>query len=341
MASARSFYQPLALGAPAPLREQPAELTRMLHFFDPSNPRMIDKLPELARQADVLVANLEDGVPADRKTAARDGLTRLLADLHIGPAQLWVRINALDTAWALDDLLALGPRAADGLSAIMVPKVTGPADIHFVDRILAQLEAKAAAPEPMRVHAVLETAGGVSNVEAICAASPRMQGLSLGPADLAADRRMKTSRVGGGDPGYVVRTDTCPEGPARTAHWQDPWHYTIVRMVDACVQNGITPYYGPFGDLSDPEGCEAQFRSAYVLGCAGAWSLHPSQIEIARRVFSPDPAEIAWAERVLRAIPDETGSVVIDGKMQDEASVKQCRLVLDLAAQLRARGAPA
>src|SRR6476469_2582290 len=221
----------------------------------------------------------------------------------------------------------------------MIPQVEGPEDIHDVDRLLAQLEAKAGLSEPLLVHAILETARGVANVEEICSASPRMQGLSLGPADLAADRRMKTTRVGGGHPGYLVRADPDPadaDAP-RPTYQQDLWHYTIARMVDACAANGILPYYGPFGDIKDTVACEDQFRNAFLLGCVGAWSLHPVQIDIARRVFSPDPDDVAFAKKVIEAIPDGAGVHMIDGKMQDDATWKQCRVMVDLAELLAAK----
>ena len=108
-------------------------------------------------------------------------------------------------------------------------------------------------------------------------------------------------------------------------------HYTLAKMVDACAAAGIKPFYGPFGDFSDPEACEVQFRNAFLLGCVGAWTLHPSQIPIAKRVFSPDPAEIAFAKRIVQAMPDGSGAVMIDGKMQDDATWKQAKVLLDLA----------
>jgi malyl-CoA/(S)-citramalyl-CoA lyase len=218
----------------------------------------------------------------------------------------------------------------------MVPKVEGPWDIHYVDRLLAQLEAKAGVRRPILVHAILETALGVANVEEIAAASPRMQGMSLGPADLAASRRMKTTRVGGGHPGYRVIGDPDAAGAdaPRTSAQQDLWHATIGRMVDACAATGILPFYGPFGDIKDVEGCEAQFRSAYLMGCVGAWSLHPVQIDVAKRVFSPEPDEVRFAKKVVEAIPDGRGVHMIDGKMQDDATWKQSRVMLDLAEML-------
>jgi malyl-CoA/(S)-citramalyl-CoA lyase len=203
-------------------------------------------------------------------------------------------------------------------------------DIHYVDQLLAQLEARHVVRKPILVHAILETAEGVKNVEEIAAASPRMHGMSLGPADLAASRGMKTTRVGGGHPDYKVLGDPS-EGTARSVAQQDLWHYTVARMVDACLANGIKPFYGPFGDFSDPEACEAQFRNAFLMGCVGAWTLHPTQIAIAKRVFSPDPGEVAFARKILAAMPDGTGAVMIDGKMQDDATWKQAKVIADLA----------
>jgi malyl-CoA/(S)-citramalyl-CoA lyase len=211
-----------------------------------------------------------------------------------------------------------------------VPKVDGPWDIHYVDQLLAQLEARHGVRKPILIHAILETAQGVNNVEAIAVASPRMHGMSLGPADLAASRAMKTTRVGGGHPDYTVLADAAGDA-ARPRYQQDLWHYTLGKMVDACAAAGIKPFYGPFGDFSDSAGCESQFRNAFLMGCAGAWSLHPTQIAIARKVFAPDPAEVAFARKILDAMPDGAGAVMIDGKMQDDATWKQAKVVVDLA----------
>ncbi|MBY8881849.1 HpcH/HpaI aldolase/citrate lyase family protein [Actinacidiphila acidipaludis] len=342
MRSAKDFFRPLAVGAPAPVREVPLRPSRMIHFFDPGNEKMAAKVPSLAPQVDVLLGNLEDAVPADRKEAARLGLVKTARATDFGDTQLWTRINSLDSPWVLDDLLTLVPEIGDKLDVVMVPKVEGAQDIHYVDRLLAQLEAKAGLGRPILVHAILETATGVANVEEIAGASPRMQGISLGPADLAASRRMKTTRVGGGHPGYLVRADPAPaaDGGAdapRPTFQQDLWHYTIARMVDACAAHGILPYYGPFGDIQDVTACEDQFRNAFLLGCVGAWSLHPAQIAIAKRVFSPSPQDVAWARRVIAAMGDGTGAVMIDGKMQDDATYKQCLVVADLADALAAR----
>jgi malyl-CoA/(S)-citramalyl-CoA lyase len=331
----RNFYKPLAIGAPEPFREPPVRLERMIHFVPPHIEKVRAKVPNLAREVDVVLGNLEDAVPAESKLAAREGFIEMARSVEFGSTGLWVRINSLSSPWALDDVTEIMGAVGGELDVIMLPKVEGPWDIHYLDQLLAQLEAKHGLSHPILIHAILETAEGVMNVEAIASASPRLHGLSLGPADLAASRAMKTTRVGGGHPDYKVLAD--PGAGARAQYQQDLWHYTIGRMVDACAANGIKPFYGPFGDFSDAEGCEAQFRNAFLQGCVGAWSLHPSQIEIAKRVFSPDPKEVAFAQRILAAMPDGTGAALIDGKMQDDATFRQAKVIVDLARQVAAK----
>ncbi len=239
----------------------------------------------------------------------------------------------------------------------MLPKVDGPWDIHYLDQLLAQLEARHKVAKPIMIHAILETAQGVNNVEAIAIASPRMHGMSLGPADLAASRAMKTTRVGGGHPEYKVLADASQVGPARLGQSKDsisgkpeidgdaprpPTSRTSgttrsAKMVDACAAAGIKPFYGPFGDFADAAACEVQFRNAFLMGCVGAWSLHPSQIAIAKKVFAPDPAEVDFAKKIVAAMPDGAGAVMIDGKMQDDATWKQAKVLLDLAKLVAAK----
>src|SRR5215216_2620306 len=334
--SPRDFFRPLAIGAPEPLREIPFKPSRMIHFLDFSNERMVAKAPELATKVDILLGNLEDAVPVDRKEAAREGLIRVGREMDLGETALWTRVNALESPWILDDLTQIVGEIGDRIEVVMVPKVEGPWDIHYVDRLLAQLEARAGLGRPLLVHAILETSQGVVNVEEIATASPRMQGMSFGPADLAASRRMKTTRVGGGHPAYRVIEDPDPQNPEaeRADFQQDPWHYSIARMVDACTSAGLLPFYGPFGDIKDTLGCEYQFRAAFLLGCVGAWSLHPVQIEIAKKVFSPPADEVRFAKKVLEAIPDGRGVHMIDGKMQDDATWKQCKVMVTLAEML-------
>jgi malyl-CoA/(S)-citramalyl-CoA lyase len=299
----RDFGKPLAIGAPTPLTEIPFKPSRMIHFLDFSNEKLVAKVPDIAPTVDILLGNLEDAVPVDRKLAAREGLVRVGKEMELGDTQLWTRVNSLESPWVLDDITSIVTEIGAKIDVIMVPKVEGAWDIHYVDRLLAQLEAKAGLERPILIHAILETGLGVVNLEEIATASPRMQGMSFGPADLAASRRMKTTRVGGGHPGYRVIEDPVGgdlEAPRVTAQ-QDPW---------------------------------LQFRSAFLLGCVGAWSLHPVQIGIAKKVFSPDPDEVLFAKKVLEAIPDGRGVHMIDGKMQDDATWKQCKVMVTLAEML-------
>ena len=333
----RNFFKPLAIGAPAPLRELPVKLERMIHFVPPHIEKLRAKVPELIAEVDVVLGNLEDAIPADAKQAARSGFIAMAKANDFGATGLWTRVNALNSPWILDDVAEIVGAVGEKLDVIMLPKVEGPWDIHYLDQLLAQLEAKHSIKKPILIHAILETAEGVDNVADIAVASPRMHGISLGPADLAASRAMKTTRVGGGHPQYKVLADATPGDGPRPAFQQDLWHYTLAKMVDACAAAGIKAFYGPFGDFSDAQACETQFRNAFLMGCVGAWTLHPSQVPIAKRVFSPDPAEVAFARKIIEAMPDGTGAVMIDGKMQDDATWKQAKVMVDLARLVAAK----
>src|SRR5262245_26573704 len=240
------FFAPLSVGAPAPHRDKPVRLERMIHFVPPHVEKIRAKAADMARQVDVLLGNLEDAVPADAKEAARAGFIAMASSADFGGTSLWTRINSLNSPWALDDVLEIVAKVGNRLDVIMLPKVDGPWDIHYLDQLLAQLEARHGVSRPIMIHAILETAEGVNNVEEIAAASPRMHGMSLGPADLAASRGMKTTRVGGGHPSYGVLADAgSATSASRAFYQQDLWHYTLARMVDACAAHGIKAFYGP------------------------------------------------------------------------------------------------
>src|SRR3954465_7106155 len=158
MRNPRDFFKPLAIDAPAPARELPVLPSRMIHFLDFSNEKMVAKVPDIAPTVDILLGNLEDAVPVDRKEAAREGLIRVGSEIELGDTQLWTRVNALESPWVLDDLTQLVAAIGDRLDRAMVPQGEGAWDIHYVDRLLAQLEAKAGLDRPILVHAILETA---------------------------------------------------------------------------------------------------------------------------------------------------------------------------------------
>jgi len=326
----QGFYKPLAIGAPEPYRQLPVSLERMIHFIPPHIEKIRGKVGDMIPKVDVILGNLEDAIPADEKENARAGFIEIGQNNDFGNTGLWTRVNCLNSPWFLDDVTEIVSKIGDKLDVIMLPKVEGPWDIHYLDQLLAQLEARHEIKKPILIHAILETAEGVNNVEDIASASPRMHGMSLGPADLAASRGMKTTRVGGGHPFYGVLEDADGD-KERTLYQQDLWHYTIAKMVDACMGNGIKAFYGPFGDFSDSDACRAQFRNAFLQGCLGTWSLHPSQITLAKEVFSPNVDEVLFAKRILEAMPDGTGAVMLDGKMQDDATWKQAKVIVDLA----------
>src|SRR5437867_11728247 len=173
----RNYFKPLALGAPAPRRELPIRLERMSHLLPPHIEKMSAKVPELIAQVDVVRGNLEDAVPADAKAAARHGFIALTRAHEFGATGLWTRINALASPWALDDITEIVGAVGNKLDVVMLPKVDGPWDIHYLDQLLAQLEARHGIGRPILMHAILETAEGVNNVAAIAGASPRMHGI--------------------------------------------------------------------------------------------------------------------------------------------------------------------
>jgi len=325
------LFAPPATGAPEPSRQLPVRLERMIHFVPPHNAKIRARLPELINQVDVVLGNLEDAIPADQKENARAGFIEMAEANDFGSTGLWTRINCLNSPWGLDDILAIVPAVGHKLAVVLLPQAGRPRGVPQSEQRPAQHEGKHGIKKPILIHAILETAEGVKNVEAIAAASPRMHGMSLGPADLAASRGMKTTRVGGGHPDYGVIADATADGSKRAFAQQDLWHYTVQKMVDACLSVGIKPFYGPFGDFSDLAACESQFRNSFLQGCLGAWSLHPTQIDIAKRVFSPDPDEVAFAKKILAAMPDGTGAAIVDGKFQDDATWKQAKVIVDLA----------
>jgi malyl-CoA/(S)-citramalyl-CoA lyase len=339
MRSPKDFFRPLALGAPEPVREVPVRPSRVIHFFPPSNAKMVAKVPDIAPTVDILLANLEDGVPASDKEAARAGLVEVGKNADMGDTQLWTRVNSLDSPWALDDLTAAVGEIGDTLDVIMIPKVEGPEDIHYVDRLLAQLEARAGLSRPILVHAILETARGMANVEEICGASPRMQGPVARPRrprrqpaheDHAGgrwpSRLPRPAGPAGRRPGRAARH--LPAGPV--ALHDRPHGRRLRHARAAAVLRALRRHQG-HGRLRGPVPQRLPPR------VRGRVEPHPVQIEIAKRVFSPDPAEVAHAQRVIEAMGDGTGAVMLDGKMEDDASVKQCRVVVDLARALADR----
>ena len=309
----------------------------MIHFLDFSNEKMVAKAPDIAPQVDILLGNLEDAIPVDRKEAAREGLIRVGSEMELGETQLWTRVNALESPWMLDDLTQLVAAIGERLDVVMVPKVEGAWDIHYVDRLLAQLEAKAGLDRPILIHAILETAQGVTNLEEIATASPRMQGMSFGPGrprrqpahedDARGRRPPRLPRDRGPGPGQPRRA--ARDRPAGPVALLDRAHGGRLRR-----RRASCPSTAPTATSRTPR---AARPSSARPSCSAAWARGrstPRRSTIAKKVFSPDPDEVKFAKKVIEAIPDGRGVHMIDGKMQDDATWKQCKVMVDLAEML-------
>jgi len=301
-----------------------------------SNLRMLEKAPTAG--ADVVFLDLEDAVAPDDKAQARKNVIAALNDMDWSRSSVSVRINGLDTRYCYRDIVDVVEQAGDKLDTLLIPKVNRPADILFVSTLLEQIEA-ARGLEPINIHILIETALGMANVESIAQTCPeRLEAMVFGVADYAASTQARTTQMGGANPDYAVLTHA-DAGGRREGHWGDQWHYAISRLVVACRAYGLRPIDGPFGDIQDPEGFLAVARSVAALGVEGKWAIHPSQIELANRVFTPGEAEVGRARRILDAMAEAAkagrGAVALDGRLIDAASIRQAQFMVDTADQIR------
>ncbi len=304
-----------------------------------SSPQLFEKAARSA--ADIVFLDLEDAVAPDQKEQARKNVIAATHEIDWGEKSLSVRINGLDTPWMYRDLVDLLEQGSQRLDLIMVPKVGTAADVYAVDMLITQIEQAKGRTKRVGLELIIETALGMMNVEAIAGASKRVESLHFGVADYAASTRARTTGIGGANPDYVVLADPDAEG-RRAASWGDPWHYALARMVVAARAHGIRPIDGPFGDFKDPEGFLAQARRAAALGCEGKWAIHPAQLALANEVFTPPPAEVEKARRILRAMEEAErsgrGAVQLDGRLIDIASIRQARAIVELADRIAAAG---
>jgi malyl-CoA/(S)-citramalyl-CoA lyase len=305
-----------------------------------SNRRMLEKAPGLG--ADVVFLDLEDAVAPEEKERARANVIEALLDLDWSACAVSVRINALDTPWCYRDIVEVVEAAGHRLDLVLVPKVGRPAQLEFVAILLSQIEA-ARGLAPIGLSALIETAEGMANVEAIAASCPgRLEALVFGVADFAASVGARTTRIGAPSPDYAVLTDPDARG-VRERHWGDLWHAALARLVVAARAHGLRPIDGPFGDIGDEEGYLAAARRAAALGCEGKWAVHPAQIPLANEVFSPPEEQVEEARRILAALEQAAaegkGAVALDGRLVDAASIRMARGLVAKAERLaRARG---
>jgi malyl-CoA/(S)-citramalyl-CoA lyase len=296
---------------------------------------MLEKAP--AAGADVVFLDLEDAVAPDDKAQARKNVIAALNDLDWSHCSVSVRINGLDTHYCYRDIVDVVEQAGDKLDTILIPKVNTPADILFVSTMLEQIEA-ARGYDPINLHILIETARGMANVESIAQTCPeRLEAMVFGVADYAASTQARTTNMGGANPNYYTLTHPDEQG-RREHHWGDQWHFAISRMVVACRAYGLRPIDGPFGDFNDPDGYLAVSGSVAALGVEGKWAIHPSQIELANRVFTPAEKEVERARRILLAMEEAAregrGAVALDGRLIDAASIRQAQVLVDKADQI-------
>jgi malyl-CoA/(S)-citramalyl-CoA lyase len=300
-----------------PLKKQ--RLQRSELAVPASNPTMIDKAAN--GPADYVFLDLEDAVAPPEKEMARKNAIQALNDIDWAAKgkTVSVRINGLDTHYMYRDVVDVMEQAGSRVHTLLVPKVGVPGDLYMVEAMVNQIEMAKGFTTRVGLEALIETALGMANVEAIAQFGGRLEALHFGVADFAASMRARTVNIGGLNPDYPG----------------DQWHAAIARMVTACRAYGLRPIDGPFGDFSDPEGYKAGARRAAALGCEGKWAIHPSQVTFANEVFSPTEAEVTKARRIieeLRAAEAQgKGAASLDGKMIDAASEKMARNVLVVA----------
>jgi malyl-CoA/(S)-citramalyl-CoA lyase len=293
-----------------------------------SNPSLFEKAA--ASAADIVFLDVEDAVAPDDKEQARKNIIAGLNEINWGAKTMMVRINGLDTHYMYRDVVDI-VEACPRLDMILIPKVGVPADVYAIDMLVTQIEAAKKRQKRIGFEVLIETALGMANVEAIAQSSRRLEAMSFGVADYAASTRARTTVIGGVNPDYGVLTDKDAKGE-RQYFWADPWHAAQTRMMVACRAYGLRPIDGPFGDFSDPDAFIAAANRVAVLGYEGKWAIHPSQIDLANRVFTPSDAEVNKARRIVAAMADAAkagkGAVSLDGRLIDIASIRMAEALL-------------
>jgi malyl-CoA/(S)-citramalyl-CoA lyase len=302
-----------------------------------STPALFDKAARSA--ADVIFLDLEDAVAPDDKEQARRHVVAALNDIDWGTRTLSVRINGLDTHYMYRDVIEVVENCPR-LDLLLIPKVGVAADVYALDMLVTQIEQAKKRDKRLGFEVLIETALGLSNVDAIAQSSGRLEAMSFGAGDFAASMRMRTTVIGGLDPQYGVLADRDAQG-TRAFHQGDPWHAAQSRVVAACRAHGLRPIDGPYGDFRDAAGFLAAARRAAGLGFDGKWAIHPSQIDPANGVFSPAAAEVGQARRIVEAMAQAAkeglGAVQLDGRLVDVASIRMAQNILAKADAIESR----
>ncbi|QFU09847.1 Malyl-CoA lyase [Rhodobacteraceae bacterium THAF1] len=301
----------------------PARPNRCQLFGPGSRPSIFEKMA--GSDADVINLDLEDSVSPDDKPEARRNIIQAIGDIDWGDKHLSVRINGLDTPYWYRDVVDLLEQAGDRIDQIMIPKVGNAGDLYAVDALVTAIESAKGRTKPIAFEVIIETAAGLTHVNEIAAATPRLQAMSLGAADYAASMGMATTGIGGTQENYYMLHDG-------QKHWSDPWHWVQTAIVAACRTHGILPVDGPFGDFSDDEGYRAQALRSATLGMVGKWAIHPKQVALANEVFTPSDDAVAEAQEILDAMEEAKrtgqGAAVYKGRLVDLASIRQAEVIV-------------
>ena len=281
--------------------------------------------------ADSIFLDLEDAIAPARKAQARTEAIRALNEIDWGLKLLSVRVNGLDTAWALEDIVDVA-RNCPRLDMILLPKTSTAFDVKFVDQILTLIERETKRDKKIGIEVLIETAQGVANVEDIAGSSSRLEAMVFGVGDYTVEMQTQDIVFGRPNADYSVLSEKNQQSQ-RHPHVNDQWHFAMARIANACRANGLRPIDGPFTDFSDGEGFLSSAWRAKSLGFEGKWAIHPTQIDSANAVFSPSQSELDWAVRIVNLLEEVNsqgrGAVAENGVLIDMAHLKKANLILN------------
>ena len=295
---------------------RPHRLRRCQLSVPGSSEKMMQKAAALG--VDFVFLDLEDAVAPSEKRPSRARIVDALNGLDWGRTVRCVRVNDLSTEYAYEDIIEVVEGARENLDVIMLPKAMSAADVQFVDKLLTMMEKKLGLKKRIGIDVLIEEVEAMMQVEAIAASTPRLECLIFGMGDYSASQGVSLKDIGGAS-GYPG----------------DIWHYQRQKLTIAARANRIDAVDGPYADFRSPDAFHEECRRAMVLGMVGKWAIHPSQVEIAQRVFSPEADEVARARDMIKAydaaLAQGLGAVQYEGKMIDIASVRIVRNLVDRA----------
>jgi len=287
-----------------------------------SSPKMFEKA--LNSNADYIFLDLEDAVSPMDKVTARQNVIKALKEIDWKKKgkTISVRINSPDTHYMYKDLIDIVEEVGEKLDTILLPKAGTASDVYMIDCLLTQIETSKKFKNKIGIECLIETALGMSNIKEIAKSSERLEALHFGVADYAASLRARTVVIGGLNPDYPG----------------DQWHHGLSQLVMTCRAYGLRAIDGPFGDFNDPDAYIESAKRGAAIGIEGKWAIHPSQIELANKVFSPPSSEVIKAKRILeeldKAAKAGKGAAQLDGRMIDAASARMAENIVNIDKQI-------